>query len=108
MKPDRIILDEADKMEVVQQIPDESKKFVGSIVPYKGHTLFEINCTNGNIVSAKYEDVTVGYEGGKVTRKVLVNPNCLYISCLNKKAAQRKFGQWLIQKSIEKHKSHKI
>lgn len=100
MKTDKLILDEADKMEVVQQIPDESRKLIDSITPHKGHTLFEIDCNTGEINEAKYEEIVSSFITKRVRRKVIVTPNCLYISCLNKKSARKKFVNWLIQKQI--------
>lgn len=107
MKPEQIINDEADKLQVVQQIPDESKKLIDSIVPYKGHTLFEINCTTGEINVATYEEITANFTTGGVRKKVIIQPNCLYISCLNKKSAAKKYLNWLIQKRYEKFKTEK-
>jgi len=99
LRPDKIILDEADKFGVIKQIPDETKKLVASITPHKGHTLFEINCTSGEILPAQYESLNADINGA-VKRKVLTKENCLYISCLNKKSAQKKYLQWLISKTV--------
>lgn len=106
MKPDRIILDETDKLQVEQTIPDESQKLVGSITPFKGHTLFEINCTTGQIIPATYEEINASFQTGAVKKKIIVKPNCLYISCLNKKSAAKKYLNWLIERTI-KNKSNK-
>lgn len=102
-KVDQIILDEQDKVEAVSQIPDETQKLFASIVPYKGHTLFEINCTTGEIVPAEYEDVTADFDG-KVRRKVIVKDNSLYISCLNKKSAAKKYFNWLAVNIAQQNK----
>jgi len=107
MKPDRIILDETDKLQVVQQIPDKTQLLIDSIIPFKGHTLFEINCSTGEILKAEYEEINAGFINGNVRKKILVKPNCLYISCLNKKSAKKKYLNWVIQKTIEQHKSNK-
>ena len=96
-----VILDEVDKLQIEQTIPDESQKLVGSIQPFKGHTLFEINCTTGIIDIAKFEEINASFQTGAVKRKVIVNPNCLYVSCLNKKGAAKKYLNWLIEKTIQ-------
>ena len=106
MKPDRVILEETDKLQVEQTIPDESQKLIASVSPYKGHTLFEINCTTGTITPAKYKEVNASFQTGAVKKKIIVNPNCLYISCLNKKSAAKKYLNWVIEKTIQ-NKSNK-
>ncbi len=80
---------------------DKEQKLVGRIVPYKGHTLFEINCTTGDITEAEYKLDAVKYENVvkgdlQKIRKVITKENCLYISCLNKKTAKKKFIKYLI------------
>lgn len=45
MKLDGVILNESDKLQIIQEIPDESKTLIESITPFKGHSMFEINCT---------------------------------------------------------------
>ena len=91
MKPDKIIFDEPDKIQAIQEIPDESSKLIDSITPYKGHTLFEIDCSTGEIKEAEYEEVNASYQTGAARKKIIIKPNCLYISCLNKKSAKKKF-----------------
>lgn len=101
MKPDKIIFDVPDKLEVVQQIPVESKKIIDSITPFKGHTLFEINCSTGEVKEAKYEEVNASFVNGAVKRKVIINDNCLYISCLNKKSALKKYSKWIFERTMQ-------
>lgn len=103
MKPEQVILNEQDKLEVVQQIPDATEKLIDRIVPHKGHTLFEINCITGDIVVAEFDSVSATFKGG-VKKKLIVKPNCLYISCLNKKNAKKKFADWLMSRTIQQHK----
>ena len=106
MKPDRIILDEADKIQTIQEIPDESQKLIDSITPYKGHTLFEIDCNTGEITVAEYEEVNASFIACGVRKKIIIKPNRLYISCLNKKSAKKKFINWLIEKQIQNIKKN--
>ncbi len=101
MKPQKISFDEPDKLEVVQQIPVKSEKLVGKITPFKGHTLFEINCSTGEIIPATYEEISVGFKSAAAKKKVLTKENCLYISCLNIKSAKKKYFKWLIEKTME-------
>ncbi len=80
---------------------DKEQKLVGRIIPYKGHTLFEINCSTGDIKEAEYKLDAVKYDNAvngsiQKVRKVITKENCLYISCLNKKTAKKKFIKYLI------------
>lgn len=101
------------KFENKQPLPEEIKlhsqkqiekqhKLVNQIIPFKGHTLFEINCTTGKIEEPEYEMVAADYqeavngEDGK-RRKIIVKENCLYISCLNKTNAKKKFLKYLLE-----------
>src|SRR5690349_9258703 len=97
MKVDKILLDEADKVKSAIEIPFENKRMVMQTTPFKGHTLFEINCTTNEIYPAKFEETTAEITG-KVHRKIIINENCLYISCLNKKSAFKKYIKWLSEK----------
>lgn len=94
---DQVILDEQDKMEIVAQAPHEAQKLLESITPYKGHTLFEINTGTGIIAPATYDDI-ISQLDGRVRKKVLVKENCLYISCLNKKSAAKKYLKWIAER----------
>lgn len=96
MKVDDIILKEQDRLQAIQQIPDESQRLIDSVVPYRGHTLFEINCTTGQINKAEFEEINANFSG-EVRKKIIINPNCLYISCLNKKSAKKKYLNWLLE-----------
>ncbi|MBP9720571.1 MAG: hypothetical protein KBD02_04850 [Bacteroides sp.] len=94
MKVDKITPDNPDKLQVVQQAPVKTETLMDSIRPFKGHTLFEINCSTGNIIAAEYEEINATLHGG-VKKKVIIKENCLYISCLNKKSALKKYTAWI-------------
>ena len=49
MKVDNIILQDKDKLNVIQEIPVIKEELIHSMTSYKGHTVFEINCTTGTI-----------------------------------------------------------
>ena len=101
MRIDNILPDDPDKMQVVQPIPVKTEKLLDRITPYKGHTLFEIDCTTGEITEAKYEEINARFDGGGVKKKVLVKDNCLYISCLNKKSALKKYTNWMTDRLMQ-------
>lgn len=80
---------------------DKEQKLVSRIVQYKGHTLFEINCTTGEIGEPEYKVDAVDFASAakgeiRKARKVVTKENCLYISCLNKKTAKKKFIKYLL------------
>ncbi len=96
MKVDKFILEDNDKLQVKQEIQVESKKLLDRITPYKGHTMFEINVSTGEIIKAKYEEINVSFESKAVKKKILVNDNCLYVSCLNLENARKKYVKYLM------------
>ena len=100
MKVDKIILDGQDKLNVSQETPVIKQELVHSMTSYKGHTVFEINCTTGTIEPAIYDEKNVDLKGN-VRKKIITKPNCLYISCLNKKAAARKYLDWAAKNLVK-------
>lgn len=78
-------IEDRDDVNSVIEVPYETETLISSVTQHKGHTMFEINCTTGEIIPAKYEEINANIVTGKVSRKIIVNKNCLYISCLNKK-----------------------
>lgn len=103
MNPEKLILDPQDKTELhAQKEIEKQKKLVGRITPHRGHTLFEINCTTGEITEAEYEVEAIDFKAaanGQMakTKKVITKENCLYISCLNKTNAKKKFLNYVMQ-----------
>ena len=88
-----------DKVVITKQAQQEKQqKLVGRIRPYKGHTLFEVNLGNGNVMEAKIEEPVADYLGRKLPKKVIVNKNCIYVSALNVKSLMKK----LVKKGIIK------
>ena len=83
-----------------KEVKKELKHF-GSTRIRKGHILYEVKILNDFVVSiepAKYESVTLdltktfekGHKVGKAHKKVIMNPNCIYVSALNKENALKK------------------
>ena len=103
MKVDKIILEEQDRFNIVAEIPAKTEKSLGNIIPFKGHTMFEINCTTGEITTAEFEEIVAEVTGG-IRKKIITKENCLYISCLNKKVAKKKFLKWIIEKREQQKK----
>lgn len=104
MKVEQLIQDNPDKLQVVQQVPVKTETMIDSIRPHKGHTLFEINCSTGNITAANFEEIDGLFSGG-VRKKVIVKENCLYISCLNKKSALKKYTAWIADRLMSNIKT---
>lgn len=97
MKVDQLILEEGVKENIIIDKPYEKKRMIMSTVPFKGHTFFEIDCMTGKIEKAKFEETTADLDGA-THKKVLIHENCVYISCLNKKSALKKYTKWLHEK----------
>jgi hypothetical protein len=65
-------------------------RFVGSTKLIPRHRCFEINLTSSEINEAKTEMLAI-FGTPNVKRKVIINPNCIYICALNKQNAFKKF-----------------
>lgn len=105
MKVEQAIHDNPDKLQVVQQVPIKTETLVDSICQHKGHTLFEIDCSTGKIEAAKYEQIDGLFLGEGVRKKVIIKQNCLYVSCLNKKGALKKYTVWATDRLMANIKS---
>jgi nitrogen-specific signal transduction histidine kinase len=88
-----------DKVEIVAQ---SEKKYqhqkLGTIIPHKGHTLFQINYVTGEVTVAEFEKTDVelsrlGKEANlkKIRHRVLIKKDCIYVSALNIRNACIKF-----------------
>jgi hypothetical protein len=90
-----ISLQTKEKLEIrAGQEKKYQEKYIGSIRPHKGHKLFEINLKEGTCSPAEFvqQDYVVGKDNqGAAHKKVLVKPDCVYVSALNKENAIRKF-----------------
>lgn len=85
-----------DNVEVTQKKKQQEKdNFSHRILPHKGHSLYEINLKKGTVELDKYEGaLEIDFNGGKernVNSKVIMSPDCVYISALNKKNAVKHF-----------------
>lgn len=106
MKIDKHIK-ETDKIEIVGQAEKKYElKKLQTIIPYKGHTLFEINLVTGEVSEAQFEKISVSMEEAiglnklnnskirpGITKKVIVKKDCVCISALNKSNAIKKFAK---------------
>jgi len=80
--------------EEVRQVKVDSQKHVGTIIPHEGHSVFEFNKVNFQLRKAEMENVstytltrTKGAHTQTMRKRVKVNENCFYVSCLNIKNA---------------------
>ena len=85
-----------DKISIHKQAEQrKEEKLIGRIRPKRGHILFEINLMEKSITKAKFEKQTITLEQAKDKhktpgKKIMINPNCVYISALNEKNAFKK------------------
>lgn len=100
-----------DKTEIhAQKEIEKHKQLFTSTVLHKGHTMWEIDCMTGEIREAQYKEEKVVFVSKvdlltnardgvvpKVVKDIDCKPNCLYIGALNKKSAQKKFKEYLLQ-----------
>lgn len=71
-------------------------KFLGTIIPKNGHTVFELDLKTSLITPATFEEYPFDYTKvvkGDLSKKkkIMTKEMCIYIPSLNKKNALRKF-----------------
>ena len=108
MNDKQLGLAEKDKM-VISAQKDQKKeiKFLGSLIPNKGHTVFELKMETGEIFVAEFMaesavDFVAAKEGKLVRkRKVMTKPGHIYVAALNKKNAAKHFARMLYPMKAE-------
>lgn len=82
------------KMEVqVQQRKQVEYQLLGSLKPKNGHTIWEVNTETGAIFPAEYKKEAAVFGAKIPPKKLIVNPDCVYIPALNEENAKRKYLQ---------------
>lgn len=95
--------------ENVRQVQQKKQQLITKTKMHKGHTMFEYNILEGTISPAKFEEAVAPFrqkvEGkgpvahfdrlddiiqNPVSKKLIMNKNCLYVSALNEKSAIKK------------------
>jgi hypothetical protein len=85
-----------EEVEIVDQKQVKKEhKLVATIVPHRGHTLWEINTATREIKPAQFEAEFIEYRkaaNGMMSkrRKVIEQPGCVYVSALNQENAMKK------------------
>lgn len=83
-------LKEKEKLEIVaNQKKQIEHEYIGLIVPYDGHKMWEIEIATGNIKEAKYSNTTFN-AFGENKKEIIVKEGFLYVSALNQKNAFKK------------------
>lgn len=62
---------------------------VGSLRLHKGQKTYELDTKTGKITEASFDDITCSITG-KVSRKIIMKPACLYTTAINETNASRK------------------
>lgn len=100
-----IELPKNDKTEMAVIKPINKTKFLARIRPHKGHTCYSLNINTGDITVAEFEsiDIQFNYDHKKtegVTKRLIVQESCVYVTALNTKNAIKKFKKYLVKKGI--------
>lgn len=68
-------------------------KFIGKLIPQRGHKCFEINTITNEVFEAEFfEDYVSMFSSSYERKKKLkVKENCVYITALNKENALKKY-----------------
>lgn len=81
-----------ERTEEIREVQEKRKEtYVGSVTPQRGHRMFEYDIETKALIDAVFEqqDIVWNPNVDQVTprRKIVMKPNCLYVSALNKKNA---------------------
>jgi len=76
----------------------KEEKKIATIKPHRGHTLYEVNMSTGEIVEATFEKTDIAYEAAinkynVARRKVITKEGHYYVSALNKKNVVKKLNK---------------
>lgn len=88
----------SDKIEIIKLTKIKTEeKFVKSFRPHKGHTMFEVNVKTGDVKKAEFERTELSYEKAlkndfSEKKKIVMQPDCIYVSALNIQNAMKKIG----------------
>mgnify|MGYP000976006671 FL=1 len=85
----------ADEIAIVKQVQVKHNKFLGTLIPENGHTLFEFDKTNFKLRKATFKQKNAVFKfvqdaGPDLRKEVIVKENCFYVSSLNIKNAVKK------------------
>ena len=81
------------KIEIsVKQKKQVEHRLIGKIIPFEGHTIWQINDETLEIEVAKFSNATYHFEGEN-KKEIITKKGHTYISALNKKNAIKKYKQ---------------
>lgn len=93
IEKDKVVIE--DQQQVKKQV-----KFLGSERLKPGHTLYEVNTRTMEVKPAEYEKLdavlTDLKAGTRISRRIMVKEDCVYISALNEKNIYRKLSNKLL------------
>lgn len=80
---------------IEQQQLERREKFEQRIIPHKGHKIWMYNMDTGKLSLTEFDNVpTIDWDNAKnkrypIYRKVFKKENCIYLSALNRKNAEK-------------------
>ena len=74
----------------VKQKKQVEHELIGMIVPFDGHTIWQINKETLEIEKAKFSNTTY-HLGGENKKEIIIKDGLAYVSALNRKNALKKF-----------------
>jgi hypothetical protein len=96
MKIDKLTQDKTAIEVSVKKQQKHELKLIGSLLPKRGHQIFEINTKTGKCRLAEYrieKEVSISDALLKNRKSIVINKDCEYISSLNAKSAMKRFNQ---------------
>lgn len=83
-----------EKIEIqVEKQQEIKQEYIGNIMPHNGHTLFEMDLETNEIKEAEFEKelTAIAFDGQQHNKRLVLKPNHIYCSALNKKNAKKHF-----------------
>ena len=108
------LIPEKTKLEITQQKQQEYKlTYQYSIIPYSGHTLYEVDLETGDIIEAEYDKLDYLFDWNWTPKskvnshgQVIIQPGKAYVSALNMSNAKKKFEKGSTGTRIDKSKTY--
>ncbi|MDF3076142.1 MAG: hypothetical protein K0S09_31 [Sphingobacteriaceae bacterium] len=76
----------------VKKKKEVKHELIGKIIPFEGHSIWQINNETLEVDRAKFNNATY-HLFGDVKKEIIIKPGFSYISALNAKNALKKFKQ---------------
>lgn len=67
----------------------------GTLNPFPGQKLYELNKTTGTITEVQYQTSSVHFNTQEIIHTAITKPGCIYVLAINRRNAEKKFFKHL-------------